>query len=179
MRGLQPHILNVIRTFCDAVADFPGRNATEEKKVSGWSTPKDMGQWANYMSYDVLGDICYGESFDTLEKPDNRFAIKLVSTSSKFHYLTAQMPMLKKLGLDRLLFRDLRANRQRFMSYSRARLNQRVKLGTDNDRRDFFFYLLNAKDPETGLGFSTPELWGESNVLLIAGMHFPSQCSHH
>ena len=169
MKGLQSHILNVIRTFCDAIGDFPARNTTRDKKPSAWSTPKDMGQWANYMSYDGLGDICYGESFDTLERPDNRFAINLVATSSKFHYLNAQMPGLKKLGLDRLLFRDLRANRQRFMSYSRARLNQRMKLGTDNDRRDFFYYLLNAKDPETGQGFATQELWGESNVLLIAG----------
>ena len=36
----------------------------------------------------------------------------------------------------------------------------------------FFYYLLDAKDPETGVGFSTTELWGESNVLLIAGKHF-------
>ena len=37
------------------------------------------------------------------------------------------------------------------------------------DRKDFFYYLLNAKDPETGKGFSMDELWGESNLLIIAG----------
>ena len=169
MKGLQPHILSVLRTFTDAVGDFSVRNAfNNDKKQQDWSTPKDMGLWANYMSYDVLGDICYGESFDTLEKPDNRFAINLVARSSQFHYLNAQMPGLKKLGLDRIFFRDLRANRLRFMGYSRARLQKRMQLGTDTDRRDFFFYLLKAKDPETGQGFSTQELWGESNVLLIA-----------
>jgi len=42
-------------------------------------------------------------------------------------------------------------------------------LGEDTDRRDFFYYLLNAKDPETGNGFSPAELWGESNLLIIAG----------
>jgi cytochrome P450 len=36
-------------------------------------------------------------------------------------------------------------------------------------KKDFFYYLLNAKDPETGRGFSTKELWGEANVLMIAG----------
>ena len=79
------------------------------------------------------------------------------------------MPTLKKFGLDRLLFRDMRVNRQRFMGYSKGRLQQRMALGTDNDRRDFFYYLLKAKDPETGQGFGMQELWGESNVLLIAG----------
>lgn len=36
-------------------------------------------------------------------------------------------------------------------------------------KKDFFYYLLHAKDPETGEGFSTAELWGEANVLMIAG----------
>jgi cytochrome P450 len=170
VRGLTPHILGVIRTFTDAIGDFGRPAAGDEKK--GWSTPKDMAEYTNYMSYDVLGDICYGQSFETLEREENRFAMHMVAQSSRFHYLNAQMPLLKKFGLDRVLFRDLRARRTRFMAYSRARLQQRIQVGTDNDRRDFFYYLLNAKDPETGEGFPMQELWGESNVLLIAGMCF-------
>lgn len=46
---------------------------------------------------------------------------------------------------------------------------ERTKLGLDTDRKDFFYYLLNAKDPETGKGFTMDELWGESNLLIIAG----------
>ena len=172
MRGLQPHILQVIRTFCGTIADNPGKSAQIETRYDGWSKPRNMGHWANYMSYDVLGDICYGRSFDTLEREDNRFAVKLVGMSSQFHYLNAQMPVLKKLGLDRLLFPTLRAERQRFMAYSKSRLAERMKLGIDTDRRDFFYYLLKARDPETGQGFAMQELWGESNVLLIAGEYW-------
>ena len=146
-------------------------NVISDKKDDLWSTPKNMAKWSNYMSYDILGDICYGKSFGTLEKEDNRFAIDLVGTSSKFHYVNGQMPILKKLGFDHLLFRKLRAERERFMAYSKGQLGNRMKLGMDTDRRDFFYYLLKAKDPETGEGFSIPELWGESNVLLIAGKH--------
>jgi len=36
-------------------------------------------------------------------------------------------------------------------------------------KKDFFYYLLHAKDSETGRGFTTPELWGESALLIIAG----------
>lgn len=174
MRGLQPHIVEVIRRFCNALVGFEGAGEGEkgsggEKEKGEWSTPKNMAEWTNYMSYDVLGDICYGKSFETLERAENRFAVELVGTSSKFHYLNAQMPALKKLGLDRLLFPKIRADRERFMAYSKSRLAERMKLGTDTDRRDFFYYLLKAKDPETGQGFAMQELWGESNVLLIAG----------
>lgn len=56
------------------------------------------------------------------------------------------------------------------MAYSKGQAVERTKMGLDTDRKDFFYYLLNAKDPETGgPGFNTQELWGESNLLIIAG----------
>lgn len=36
-------------------------------------------------------------------------------------------------------------------------------------RKDFFHWLFNAKDPETGLGYSLPELYAECELLTIAG----------
>lgn len=48
------------------------------------------------------------------------------------------------------------------------RAQERAQAGREA-KKDFFYYLLNAKDPETGKGLSTPELWGEANVLMIAG----------
>jgi len=56
-----------------------------------------------------------------------------------------------------------------YMAYSKSQAAERSKIGMDTDRKDFFYYMLNAKDPETGKGFTTPELWGESNLLIIAG----------
>ncbi len=75
------------------------------------------------------------------------------------------MPIVDKLSLDKVLFHKIAEGRARYMTYSRAQLTERTKLGDDTDRRDFFYHLLNARDPETGQGFSTPELWGESNLL--------------
>lgn len=75
------------------------------------------------------------------------------------------MPIVNRLSLDKILFRKIATGRARYMAYSRAQLAERTKLGHDTDRRDFFYHLLNARDPETGQGFSTPELWGESNLL--------------
>jgi cytochrome P450 len=54
------------------------------------------------------------------------------------------------------------------MAYSRQQVMERTKLGLDADRKDFFYYLMNAKD-DNGDGFSMNELWGESNLLIIAG----------
>lgn len=75
------------------------------------------------------------------------------------------MPIVGKLGLDKVLFSKIAAGRAKYMVYSKAQLSERTKLGEDSDRRDFFHHLLKARDPETGQGFTTPELWGESNLL--------------
>lgn len=79
------------------------------------------------------------------------------------------MPIINTLSLDKFLFPHIAAGRARYMAYSRAQLTERTRLGDETDRRDFFYHLLRARDPETGHGFSTPELWGESNLLIIAG----------
>lgn len=79
------------------------------------------------------------------------------------------MPVVDKLKLDRFLFPNIAAGRAKYMVYSKGQLTERTKLGEETDRRDFFYYLLRARDPETGQGFTTPELWGESNLLIIAG----------
>lgn len=63
-------------------------------------------------------------------------------------------------------------DRWNFIMKSRAeateRAKERVEAGHDA-KKDFFYYLLNAKDPETGEGLSMKELWGEANVLMVAG----------
>jgi cytochrome P450 len=77
--------------------------------------------------------------------------------------------MIHRLHLDKVLFHRIASGRERYMAYSKSQAVERMKMGSDADRRDFFYYLLKAKDPETGAGFATPELWGESNLLIIAG----------
>jgi cytochrome P450 len=72
--------------------------------------------------------------------------------------------------LDKIFFRKIAAKREQYMKYSKAQAMERTKIGTEDcDRKDFFYYLLNARDPETGRGFSKDELWGESNLFIIAG----------
>ncbi|KAK3938977.1 Isotrichodermin C-15 hydroxylase [Diplogelasinospora grovesii] len=165
VKEVERYILANVRQFCDGIGDL-GR-AVDEKK--GWTTPKNMADWCNWLAMDILGDLCFGKAFHMLERPDNRYAIDLVGVAAQRHLICGTMPIVDKLSLDKVLFHKIAAGRARYMSYSRAQLAERTKLGDDTDRRDFFHYLLKARDPETGQGFTTPELWGESNLLIIAG----------
>ncbi|KAH6654714.1 isotrichodermin C-15 hydroxylase [Truncatella angustata] len=163
IKEMERYVLANVRTFCEQV----GLGASEEGK--GWTVAKNMADWCNYLAMDILGDLCFGKAFHMLERPDNRYALELVSLATTRHLICGTMPLVGKLGLDKVLFHRIAAGRAKYMAYSKSQLTERTKLGDDTDRRDFFYHLLKARDPETGQGFTTPELWGESNLLIIAG----------
>jgi hypothetical protein len=85
------------------------------------------------------------------------------------------MPALHHFGLDKVLFPKISSMRMQYLSWSKSNAAARIKLAADggvvdgDERKDFFSYLLKAKDPETGEGFTMEELWGENNLMIIAG----------
>jgi cytochrome P450 len=123
----------------------------------------------NRLTFDVMGDLCFGKAFGMLERPDAHFAVELIGKAAHRHLICGQLPMIHHWHLDKVLFPKIATGRERYIAFSRAQAVERTKMGNDGERKDFFHYLLNAKDPETGNGFSMNELWGESNLLIIAG----------
>lgn len=39
----------------------------------GWTEPKNMSNWCDYLVFDILGDLCFGKSFDTKEPGENKY----------------------------------------------------------------------------------------------------------
>ncbi|KAI0141897.1 isotrichodermin C-15 hydroxylase [Xylariaceae sp. FL1272] len=163
MKEMERYVLANVRSFCEQI----GMGASDDRK--GWTIAKNMSDWCNYLAFDILGDLCFGKAFHMLEMPDNRYALDLISLATTRHLICGTMRLVEKLHLDRVLFPKIATGRAKYMAYSRGQLERRTQLGDDTDRRDFFYHLLKARDPETGQGFATPELWAESNLLIIAG----------
>ena len=80
------------------------------------------------------------------------------------------MPWLLKLQVNKLLFRDLDRSMNDFKTYCKVQTSERVKRNADVKVQDFYTYLLEAKDPETGLGLSHGELTSEASLLMVAGV---------
>lgn len=175
-----------IRTFCRSLSQHPDSrdeagNPIEEHSKQ-WNIAQNMTDWCSYLAFDVMGDLCFGKGFALLESNENRFAVDLTSNASRRHLIVSStdlmlrihsnlkkcgtLPMIHEYHLDKLLFHKIAAGRARYMAYSKSQAAARMKLGHNTDRKDFFYYLLHAKDQETGKGFSQPELWGESNLLM-------------
>ena len=78
---------------------------------------------------------------------------------------------IHKLGLGKFLFPRIAEGQKKFVEYAREQAKERIALGAGS-RKDFFRNLLNAKDPQTGEGYSMSELWSESNLIIAAGECF-------
>ena len=65
---------------------------------------------------------------------------------------------------------------KQFLDFALKAMNERMeqaKVGKDtseqNLRKDFFYWLTNAKDPQPGEAYTMPEMWAESRLLITAG----------
>lgn len=85
IKEVERYILANIRTFCEAIGDY-GRVIHEKK---GWSAPKNMSDWCNWLAMDILGDLCFGKAFHMLDRPDNRYAVDLVGVAAQRHLLVS------------------------------------------------------------------------------------------
>jgi cytochrome P450 len=69
LRDMEVYIFEHIRAFCDYL---------------GSSTqPQNMADRCDYLTFDVLGDLCFGKSFEMQEKSDNRFVPELICKNGK------------------------------------------------------------------------------------------------
>jgi hypothetical protein len=86
IKSMEKYILANIRSFCSAL-----RNGTNIEKASktAWSSPKNMSDWCNYLTFDVLGDLCFGISFEMLEHENNRHVVDLVSSAARMHLIVS------------------------------------------------------------------------------------------
>lgn len=115
-----------------------------------------------------MGEFGFGKAFRMLEKPDNRFIIDAIAASNIRTSVYVQYPELAKFKAEKVLYPNGSKLRKRFLDLTRVFAESRVEKHTDY-KGDLFSHVVEAKDPETGEGFSLPELWSESKFLIVAG----------
>ncbi|KAL2217259.1 cytochrome protein [Thermoascus aurantiacus ATCC 26904] len=173
LKGMEDLMLLHIRQFCAIMAgeQHDDSEVAPDGRKKG-PVVRNLSDWFGYLTYDVMGELCFGKSFDMLIKSGKRKMISLVDRAAYRHYVCGLWMPLDRWHLDQIFIRKLTKDRWNFIMNSRVEANERAKERTQaghEAKKDFFYYLLNAKDPNTGKGLATQELWGEANVLMIAG----------
>ncbi|KAF4634838.1 hypothetical protein G7Y89_g3252 [Cudoniella acicularis] len=150
-----------------------------------WSSAVNISKVTSCMSFDIMGEVCFGHTFEMLETDKNRYILEVVSNGAQclntasfpYQHSISTFPNTLQLGhmqailwtgLHRILFRKLLNGLRRYRAYSKAQCADRIQ--KPSDRPDVFQALLSAKNSKTGEKlFTELELQSESSLLIIAG----------
>lgn len=91
LKGMEDVMLLHVRQLCAVLAghdrgDSDGDDLEEEKKGA---VVRNMGDWFSYLTYDVMGELCFGKSFDMLVSRGKRHMVKLVDRAANRHYVVS------------------------------------------------------------------------------------------
>ncbi|KAF9872387.1 hypothetical protein CkaCkLH20_10214 [Colletotrichum karsti] len=131
--------------------------------------PLDIAAWYNFTTFDIIGDLAFGEPFGCLEKSDWHPWIRSIFVSARLGTAAQtanHFPLLKSV-LFRLLASDkARKARGKNLDMAKAKLEKRIEIGAKGGRPDLIEGLLRKRDE---LGLSFMQLVSNSNTLVIGG----------
>lgn len=87
LKSMEKYMLANERLFCERLRPQPNAGTATAKKLNAWSMALNMADWSNYLTFDIMGDLAFGQTFGMLEKSDNRFAIDLVGNAAHRHLI--------------------------------------------------------------------------------------------
>lgn len=138
-------------------------------QVSGPSAGKvDMVKWYNFTTFDVIGDLSFGEPFNCLENDQYHSWVSMVFQGVKGGALlvaAGHYPWISYLITNFLIPKHLIRMREENLTLSAAKVNRRME--EETNRPDFISYIL--KHNETEKGMTKAEIETNANVLIIAG----------
>ncbi|KAL5359671.1 cytochrome P450 [Aspergillus floccosus] len=130
-------------------------------------TPMDMTRWFNIYSFDVMGDLGFGQSFGMLETGEMHWAVATLQdalTILGFNFPTWVIRLLHAL------FSGNEAVRE-FQGFFISQLERRMQLQGKLDKLDISHFLVDhffKSDPKTQKTL-VPMLQGDTRLIIIAG----------
>ncbi|KAF7942248.1 hypothetical protein EAE99_000298 [Botrytis elliptica] len=157
----------------DGVADIISSNDVDHAQTLRANRQSSNGKvnivrFFNFTTFDLIGDLCFAESFNALRTQEYNSWIANIFKGLKFARLFRVMRAYPLVGMPILamlaLFPALQKARQRHIQYTQDKTARR--LDTVTDRRDFMSYILRHNDEK---GMTRAEIMKTTGTLIIAG----------
>jgi len=136
------------------------------EKCGNGTEALNLADWYNFTTFDVIGDLAFGESFGCLENSDYHPWVKAIfelGFVGTFFQAACHYPLLQSLILS-LVPKSAMKRREQHLEFTRAKLRKRMDLG--QDRPDLIESLLKKKDE---LGLTMEKLENNTSLLIIGG----------
>ena len=153
----------LIRKYVDLLVD-----SLRERAQSGETV--DIATWYNMTSFDVIGDLAFGESFGSLERRKQHDWIPALSGSAKFVQIFA---ILRHYGAEFLypyvVPKQTQELRAKHLKRTEDKVNRRIEVA--EERGDFWdrIVIKSANDNESGEGMTRDEMFNNASALVLAG----------
>ena len=153
-----------------------------DKKLEPTGTAEfDFLKWANYLAFDIIGDLAFGEAFHFIEAgTDYNNGIKVLNERGEWSATVGTMPWIKPftpyIFWDSFFPQGLKSVKD-LAQIAITAVEKRKKIGSN--RKDLLHYLMNARDPDTGEPMPDGELKAEALTQLIAGSDTTSNSLTH
>lgn len=138
LRDQQPLIMQYVNLFIQRLHE----NCVKDE-------PIDMMAWYNFITFDIIGDLAFGEPFGCLERSDYHPWIRTIFISARLGTVVQtanHYPWLKKLMLNLLSTKSARASRGKNLNNAKKKVQRRMDLGGKGGRPDLIEGLLKKKD---------------------------------
>ncbi|ETS80426.1 hypothetical protein PFICI_07955 [Pestalotiopsis fici W106-1] len=150
-----------------------------------WSEPTDLSNSVDTLIFDIMGDLCFGKSFDIKEPGNNplKAVPHNITEYMQFYYPICRSPFLgfvlwlKPRGLNKLFELLTPPAVQQYYQFVHNSVTKRIALQQaqadkpeSQRRQDMFYFMCESRDPDTGApAYDEQDLRGEANLLIIAG----------
>jgi hypothetical protein len=92
LKGMEDVMLLHIRQLC-SILGSGGKGKDVEGRAEGKDGKWNMSDWFSYLSYDVMGELCFGKSYDMLINSARRGVISLVDRAAFRHYVVSSLTL--------------------------------------------------------------------------------------
>ncbi|KAI0406342.1 benzoate 4-monooxygenase cytochrome P450 [Xylaria palmicola] len=177
--------LNAACGFIREHVDRWNQIMADEIDGEDWSAPVDFGDKIDELAFDVMGELCFGRSFNVKEPGENplKGVSKCTTDYLLFFYPFCRSPFLSLLnwlkprGLNRLFELVSPQAIKQYNQFVYDSVTKRIALQKEQAekeeterRQDLFYFLGEARDPDTNQpAYREDELRSESHLLIIAG----------
>ena len=141
-----------------------------ERAGSSDTAVVDISRWINFATFDIIGDLAFGESFHCLEQSNYHEWVTVMFDQFKTAIMILSM---RYLGLEKpvrmMLPKSLKAKRGIHASSANDKIRRRLAQGaegTDAQRNDFMTYILRYNNEK---GMSVTEIECTFRFLVVAG----------
>ncbi|KAJ9622840.1 hypothetical protein H2204_011449 [Knufia peltigerae] len=127
----------------------------------------NMVQWYNFTTFDIIGDLAFGEPFGCLEAGVYHPWVATIFDGFRlavFNQAIKRLPIAAPI-LRRFIPQDLVKNQMDHLQLSFSKAQKRLETG-NTEREDFMSYILRFNDEK---GMTPDEIGENANILILAG----------